>query len=138
MNLAHTLLATTVFALLLGTEASAQVGGPYDLSWNTIDGGGGTSNGGVYALSGTLGQHDAGPSPAMTGGVYTLVGGFWPGAAETCHPDCNNDGDLTVADFGCFQTKFVAQDPYADCNADGNFTVADFGCFQTKFVQGCP
>jgi probable HAF family extracellular repeat protein len=55
-----------------------------------------------------------------------------------CYPDCNVDGTLTVADFGCFQTKFVAGDPYADCNADGGLTVADFGCFQTSFVTGCP
>jgi hypothetical protein len=56
----------------------------------------------------------------------------------SCYPDCNGDGNLTVADFGCFQTKFVAGDPYADCNASGSLTVADFGCFQTQFVGGCP
>ncbi len=55
-----------------------------------------------------------------------------------CYPDCNASGTLTVADFGCFQTRFVAADPYADCNADSALTVADFGCFQTKFVAGCP
>ncbi|MFM9995598.1 MAG: PEP-CTERM sorting domain-containing protein [Phycisphaerales bacterium] len=27
---------------------------------------------------------------------------------------------------------------YADCNGDGALTVADFGCFQTKYVIGCP
>ena len=57
---------------------------------------------------------------------------------DSCYPDCNADGALTVADFGCFQTKFVAGDPYADCNQDGALTVADFGCFQTRFVAGCP
>jgi hypothetical protein len=56
----------------------------------------------------------------------------------SCYPDCNASGNLTVADFGCFQTKFVAGDPYADCNASGTLTVADFGCFQTRFVAGCP
>ncbi len=56
----------------------------------------------------------------------------------TCYPDCNADGSLTVADFGCFQTKFVAGDPYADCTQGGGLTVADFGRFQTKFVAGCP
>ena len=55
-----------------------------------------------------------------------------------CYPDCNKDGALTVADFGCFQSRFVGQDPYADCNADAQLTVADFGCFQTRFVGGCP
>ena len=57
---------------------------------------------------------------------------------EGCYPDCNTDGALTVADFGCFQSRFVAGDPYADCNADGTLNVADFGCFQTRFVAGCP
>ncbi len=55
-----------------------------------------------------------------------------------CYPDCDHSGMLTVADFGCFQSSFVAQDPYADCTGEGQLTVADFGCFQMKFVQGCP
>ncbi len=55
-----------------------------------------------------------------------------------CYPDCNSDGNLTVADFGCFQTAFVSVQPYADCNGVGGFTIADFGCFQTRFVAGCP
>jgi hypothetical protein len=41
----------------------------------TIDGGGGTSTGGVYSVSGTIGQPDAGGP--MTGGSYSLTGGFW-------------------------------------------------------------
>jgi hypothetical protein len=43
--------------------------------WSTTDGGGGTSTGGVYSVSGTIGQPDAGVS--MTGGQYSLTGGFW-------------------------------------------------------------
>jgi hypothetical protein len=46
----------------------------YSLDWFTIDGGGGTSTGGVYTISGTIGQPDAG---TMTGGNYSLIGGFW-------------------------------------------------------------
>ena len=46
----------------------------YSIDWSTIDGGGGTSTGGVYTVSGTIGQPDAG---AMSGGTYTLQGGFW-------------------------------------------------------------
>ncbi len=55
-----------------------------------------------------------------------------------CYPDCNLDDYLTVADFGCFQTRFVAGNLYADCTGDGLLTVADFGCFQSAFVAGCP
>jgi len=46
----------------------------YAIDWRTVDGGGGTSTGGVYSVSGTIGQHDAG---GLTGGRFALVGGFW-------------------------------------------------------------
>ncbi len=47
----------------------------------TVDGGGGTSSGGEFALSGTIGQPDA-TSTVMTGGEFELEGGFWPGLGE--------------------------------------------------------
>lgn len=47
----------------------------YSINWYKIAGGGGTSSGGQYTVSGTIGQPDA--SPAMTGGNYSLTGGFW-------------------------------------------------------------
>lgn len=52
---------------------------PANLSipWWTADGGGDTSQGGPFSLSGTAGQADAGQ---MTGGSFTLTGGFWNGA----------------------------------------------------------
>jgi hypothetical protein len=57
----------------------AQSGGGYDLTWYTIDGGGAmNSTGGSYSLSGTIGQPEAG---SLSGGSYTLVGGFWGGAS---------------------------------------------------------
>jgi hypothetical protein len=46
----------------------------YSIDWYKIAGGGGTSTGGVYSVSGTLGQPDAG---TMSGGNFTLEGGFW-------------------------------------------------------------
>jgi hypothetical protein len=46
----------------------------YSIDWHTVDGGGGTSTGGVYAVTGTIGQPDAG---AMSGGNYSIQGGFW-------------------------------------------------------------
>jgi hypothetical protein len=50
------------------------LGQQYSINWFTIDGGGGTSTGGVFSVSGTIGQPDAG---VMTDGQFTLVGGFW-------------------------------------------------------------
>jgi len=71
------LAATLLLALAVG-RALAQSGGGYDLTWNTVDGGGYTfSTGGGYALGGTAGQPDAG---ALSGDAYALVGGFWGGA----------------------------------------------------------
>jgi hypothetical protein len=57
--------------LLLPALAQAQT---YSIDWFTIDGGGGTSTGGVYSVSGTIGQPDAGH---LTGGNFALDGGFW-------------------------------------------------------------
>ncbi len=65
--------------LALAPTAGAQTGGGYDITWSTIDGGGGTSTGGEYSLSGTAGQPDAG---ALSGGNYSLGGGFWAGVFE--------------------------------------------------------
>ena len=73
-------LILTAGLLMLLSSGFAQTGGGYDLSWNTWDGGGGTSIGGSYEISGTIGQPDAG---VMSGGSYTLSGGFWPGATPS-------------------------------------------------------
>ena len=74
MNLIRTVRHS---ALGIGLIASLTAGASaqnYSLDWFTIDGGGGTSTGGSYSLSGTIGQPDAG---TMTGGNYSLTGGFW-------------------------------------------------------------
>ncbi len=74
-----TILLAAAALLLLASVALAQSGGGYDLTWNTVDGGGHTfSTGGGYTLGGTAGQPDAG---TLSGGSYTLGGGFWGGGA---------------------------------------------------------
>ena len=61
-----------LFSLLLPAIGFGQ---QYSIDWYKIAGGGGTSTGGTYAVSGTIGQHDAGGP--MLGGNYSLTGGFW-------------------------------------------------------------
>ncbi|MCS7209822.1 MAG: hypothetical protein NZ874_09650, partial [Fimbriimonadales bacterium] len=67
----------TVWAfVMLCLPAFAQQGGPYDLSWWTIDGGGITfASGGRYQVGGTVGQPDA--HDLQPAGRYTQSGGFW-------------------------------------------------------------
>ncbi|HEU5397227.1 MAG TPA: hypothetical protein VFV81_08665 [Verrucomicrobiae bacterium] len=64
------LLVPLLLALCL--SAAAQ---PYSLNRYKISGGGGTSTNSQYTVSGTIGQPDA--SAAMTGGNYSVTGGFW-------------------------------------------------------------
>lgn len=73
-------VAAAALVLLLATgSVAAQTGGPYDLSWWTVDGGGGESKdlGSGYALMGTAGQPDAW---TMGDNDYSLAGGFWSNA----------------------------------------------------------
>ena len=58
--------------LLVSAPVHAQ---SYSIDWYKIAGGGGTSTGGTYQVSGTIGQPDA--SGTMTGGSFSVIGGFW-------------------------------------------------------------
>jgi hypothetical protein len=61
-----------LLALLVPALSHAQT---YSVAWYKVAGGGGTSTNAPYSLSGTIGQQDA--SSAMTGGNYSVTGGFW-------------------------------------------------------------
>ncbi len=132
----------TMLVIAFGGFTSAS-SAQFDISWYTIDAGGGTSAAGQFQLAGTIGQHDAG---IMSGGGYVLTGGFWSGAPDApCYPDCDTStgkGILDIFDFLCFQNSFVAGDPYAcDCDLStgiGVCDIFDFLCFQNAFVGGCP
>jgi hypothetical protein len=68
------LVVTALAFVMFASITSAQ---SYSIDWHKIAGGGGTSTGNVYSVSGTIGQHDASAGNAMTGGPYSLTGGFW-------------------------------------------------------------
>lgn len=61
-----------LFGLLIPSLGIAQT---YSIDWFKVAAGGGVSSNGQYSVSGTIGQQDA--SGAMTGGSYSLTGGFW-------------------------------------------------------------
>ena len=82
-----------IWVLLIIISVASSASSQYELSWYTIDGGGGRSNGVPYTLTGPIGQPDAAYS---AGGGYELLGGFWPG------------GPLCFVDFEHF-ARFAEQ-----------------------------
>ena len=61
-----------ILSLLLPLAGHAQ---SYSLNWLTVASGGGTSTGGVYIATTTIGQSLAGG--AMAGGSFSVTPGFW-------------------------------------------------------------
>jgi hypothetical protein len=61
------ILTLIILTLLSLGRASAQ----YAIAWSTIAGGGGPSAGGVYSVTGTIGQPDAGGP--MTSSQYSVT-----------------------------------------------------------------
>lgn len=78
------LLGVIVALLILVTGAiAAEESFTYGIAKWTVDGGGGHSTGGAYAVTGTIGQPDAG---ALSGGIYDLQeGGFWSQAVYSSY-----------------------------------------------------
>ncbi len=98
-------------------------GGDFDLSWYTIDGGGGTSTGDGFVLRGTIGQPDAG---TLSGGDFELRGGFRQALGSDCG-DCPTDvddsGDTGASDLAVLLGSWGPCAPGDACeclDADGN------------------
>lgn len=136
-------MKTTIAVVLLTIAAGglANVGdGPqvFEITWFSVDGGGGTSQGGPFEMSGTVGQPDAG---RMLSGGFELTGGLWAGSADgPIAGDCDDDGDITLADYACFaECALGPNEPVpSDCDVfdydfDADVDLADFAGFQLSF-----
>jgi len=75
MSSTYTTMLLLCFSFLFSAFSFRAWGQSYSIDWYKIAGGGGTSTGATYQVSGTIGQYDAGGP--MTGGNYSLTGGFW-------------------------------------------------------------
>src|ERR1035441_53996 len=80
MKMSHNIQSVKTFIRFLALTATASLSltalaQSYSIDWYKIAGGGGTSTGATYQVTGTIGQPDAGG--AMTGGGYSVTGGFW-------------------------------------------------------------
>lgn len=132
MRMYASLMALVAFASI----ASAQ----YAVTWYTIDGGGGTSTGATYSISGTIGQPDAGPT--MTGSTYAVTGGFWVGVgagASNCAPcaaDYDLNGGVDGGDLAAFFADFEAGESCADVDLNGGVDGGDLAYFFAVFEAG--
>jgi len=136
---------STIGILCAFAAASACFAQALDIKWSTIDGGGGTSVGGPFTLSGTIGQPDAGPT--MQSGTFTLTGGFWASptlGVDPCPADFNKDSFVDDTDFvtfaACYDEFFVTPPcTIADFNADGFVDDTDFVTFAAAYdLFFCP
>jgi hypothetical protein len=135
-------LFSALFATVL-SPSHAQTGGGFDLSWNTIDGGGANCSGGEFVVTGTIGQSDAQPAPSMSGGPFEISGGFIP-VTQVCYcpGDMNGDGKRDGRDV----QKFVAclieggSCSCADTDAANGVSLADVNGFVTNLIAtaACP
>lgn len=131
-------------SIMMCVAGGAALADDFDLSWYTFDGGGGFSAGGDFELEGAVGQPDAGT--VMTGGDFTLRGGFWPGGgagAEPCVGDLDGNGQTDLEDYtifaGCMEgtrQPLMLGCEAADIDTDGDVDLGDFALFQVAF--GCP
>ena len=136
-SLLKTSCLSSLLVLSLTLLTMAQSGDGYDLSRNTIDGGGVmNSTGGAFELSGTIGQPDAG---VMTGDEFELTGGFWFGLSP---PDCNDDGLVSLLDHETFAVCLlgpsggITASPCScfDVDGDENVTLSDYAQLQAGFT----
>ena len=100
----------------------------YDISWYTIDGGGGISTEGDYELVGTIGQPDAG---VMSGGDFVLSGGFWAGSYGCV---------VNLADLAIFLDQWLLTEPdlSADFDDSGTVDIGDFVMLSYWWFEVCP
>jgi hypothetical protein len=128
----------SILAIFAGLTLVAPVFGQgFDVSWWTIDGGGASSTGGAYIISGTAGQPDAG---TLSGGGFTLSGGFWAGIKSIRRGDLNCDGAVDFKDINPFVLLLSNQPAWqaaypgcpvenGDCDADGQVNFEDINPF---------
>lgn len=118
-----------VTLLVLGLICSSSLG-QYELSWYTVDGGGGPSSGGPYQLVSTIGQPDAAYS---SGGNYELLGGFWPGG-PLCFVDFEHFARF--AQYWLEPGTGLPADLYVDLDNKVNYL--DLKVFVEEWLCYCP
>lgn len=131
------LWANVALVAVVATTVLAAAPPPLEITRFTIDCGGTMSNDAHgLAVSGTIGQPDAG---VMSGGGLVLTGGFW---FEIPPGDCEEDGDVDL-----FDTYWLAKclkgpndgPPEPEClcfdvNRDRTIDLMDVSIIQSSFT----
>lgn len=133
------------FLMIAGALAGAFAGDPFEISWSSVDGGGGRSgavdqSGNPIALTGSIGQHDAGvltdglPSPE-----FTLTGGVLVDFFVACPGDTNGDRVIDFLDLNNCLSDFglSASGLAGDLNRDGVSDFLDLNLCLSFFGSGC-
>lgn len=119
------MLYMSLLALLEFTVVRAN---EYSCVWYTLDAGGATSSAGEYLIASTLAQPDAG---WMSGGLFTLSGGFWPAFTvdRFCPGDLNSDLVVNLDDLaqllGHYGMTVGASYEMGDLDGDGDVDLGD-------------
>lgn len=108
------------------------------IDWSTMDSGGAMNlTAGTLTLSGTIGQPDASTAP-LSGGNFSITGGFWVVAAPSLVCPCVADFDLSggtpdAGDIDAFFIAWLEGLPTADADCSGG--TPDAGDIDTFFAQ---
>jgi hypothetical protein len=133
MKLRRTIVAVAAGAAALAITPAGRAQPRVD--WSTIDNGGGALVGGIFAVTGTIGQPDA--RNTVSGGVFTISGGFWAPFEIFCPADFNRDGSVDFFDYLDFVQAFDSEDPTADFNGDNTVDFFDYLDFVAAFDTEC-
>jgi len=125
-------------AASLASVAGAQ---SFDINWQSIDGGGVTfSTGGVFEIGGAIGQPDSG---TLTGGQFTVTGGFWAVVLSSCNlaADLNGSGGVDLSDLSTLLANFGvgsgATHAGGDVDNDGDVDLTDLSALLAVFGTSC-
>ncbi len=126
-------LATAALVGMVGW-ATLAMADDFELTWYTIDGGGVTvSTGWELELGGTIGQADP---TVMTGGDFTLSGGYWAVALTSNQDNCGVGGNLESYEglqaclFGPDAMITISGCSCYDFDDDGDTDLRDYHAFQ--------
>lgn len=133
-------LLAAIAAVATAAAAGAQT---WTIPWNSIDCGGAMfATGGTFQLGSTIGQADAG---TMSGGSWTLEGGFWAAATSTpatCPGDVNGDRQVNLTDLAILLAHFGTPSGQTratgDLDADGDVDLSDLSQLLAHFGGVCP